>query len=150
MNTDIISKTTKDRKIILSTLWIFVMLNYLYCDVLGFMDPELLNQYITGTVNGLVINEEFLLAIAVLLEIPIAMVLLSRILNYQANRWSNIIAGAIKTIIMIVTMFVGTPSYYYLFFGIIEIATTSFIVYYAWTWTNPEVEKIMEFNPSEL
>ncbi|WP_430823641.1 DUF6326 family protein [Carboxylicivirga sp. N1Y90] len=28
----------KDRKVILSTLWIFVTLNYLYCDVLSLMD----------------------------------------------------------------------------------------------------------------
>ncbi len=140
MNTDKITKRIKDRKLILSTLWIFVTLNYLYCDVLGFMDSELLKQYLTGIVNGLEINENFLFAGAILIEIPIAMVLLSRILNYRANRWANIIAGLIKTIVMILTMFVGTPTSYYLFFGIIEIATTSFIVWYAWKWTNPEVE----------
>ena len=132
----------KDRKVILSTLWIFVTLNYLYCDVIGLMDSELLKQYITAIVNGLELNETFLLAGAIMIEIPIAMVLLSRILNYQANRWANIIAGFIKTFIMILTMFVGTPTSYYLFFGIIEIATTSFIVWYAWKWTNPEVDLI--------
>jgi hypothetical protein len=47
---------------------------------------------------------------------------------------ANIIAGSIKTAVMILTMFVGTPAGYYLFFGIIEIATTAFIVWYAWTW----------------
>jgi hypothetical protein len=33
------NKTTemKDRKVILSTLWLFAMLNYLYCDVIGLM-----------------------------------------------------------------------------------------------------------------
>ena len=128
----------KDRKLILSTLWIFVTLNYIYCDILGFMDPDMLAQYITGTVNGLELDENFLFAGAFLMEIPIAMVLLSRILNYRANRWTNIIAGCIKTIVMILTMFVGTPTAYYLFFGIIEIATTSFIVGYAWKWTNSE------------
>ncbi len=98
----------------------------------------MLAQYITGTVNGLELDENFLFAGAFLMEIPIAMVLLSRILNYRANRWTNIIAGCIKTIVMILTMFVGTPTAYYLFFGIIEIATTSFIVGYAWKWTNSE------------
>ena len=139
METSDINIKLKDRKVILSTLWIFVTLNYLYCDVFGLMDPELLNQFITGTVNDLVINENFLFAGAFLMEIPIAMVLLSRILNHRANRWANIIAGTIKTIVMIMTMFVGTPTSYYLFFGIIEIGTTSYIVWSAWKWSDPVV-----------
>jgi hypothetical protein len=130
---------TKDRKVIFSTLWIFVTLNYLYCDVMGLMDSGLLKQYFTGKVNGILINENFLLAGGLLMEIPILMIFLSRILNYRANRWANIIAGSIKTMVMLLTMFVGTPTLYYIFFGTIEIATTSFIALYAWKWTKPEV-----------
>lgn len=129
----------KDRKVILSTLWIFVLFNYLYCDILSLMDSSLLKQYLTGTVDGLEITENFLFMGAILMEIPIAMVLLSRILNYKANRWANIAAATIKTIAMIMTMFVGTPSSYYLFFGTIEIATTIVIIWYAWTWKKNDI-----------
>lgn len=125
-------------RVFLSTLWIFVLFNYLYCDVMALMDPVLLNKLLTGTVGSIVITENFLLGAAVLMEIPIAMVLLSRILNYKANRWTNITAGSIKTIVMMITMFIGKPANYYLFFGIIEIACTSFIVWYAWNWREPE------------
>ncbi|WP_406626666.1 DUF6326 family protein [Portibacter marinus] len=38
---------------ILSTLWIFVTLNYLYCDVLSLMSAELLNALLTGTVGSI-------------------------------------------------------------------------------------------------
>ena len=124
----------KDRKVILSTLWIFVTLNYMYCDVLGLMDSGLLKQYLTGKINGLEMSQSFLFTGAILMEIPIAMILLSRLLKFQANRWTNIIAASIKTIAMILTMFVGHPTNYYLFFGSIEIATTIFIIWYAWTW----------------
>ncbi|CAD5254246.1 MULTISPECIES: DUF6326 family protein [unclassified Imperialibacter] len=127
-----------DKKILLSTLWIFATLNYLYCDVVGLMDSGLLSQYLTGTVNGMEMNENFLLSGAILMEIPIAMVILSRLLKHTANRWANIIAGSIKTVIMILTMFVATPKSYYLFFGSIEIVTTMVIVWYAWNWTKPE------------
>ena len=130
------NKITKNKKVILSTLWIFATLNYLYCDVLGLMDSVLLNQYLAGEVNGMTVDQNFLLAGAILMEIPIAMVLLSLILKYKANRWANIIAGSIKTIVMIATMFVG-PTLYYIFFGTIEIATTIFIVWYAWNWSEP-------------
>lgn len=122
-------------KTLLSTLWVFVTLNYLYCDLMGLMDANLLKQYLTGTIDGLVLDEQFLLTAAILMEIPIAMVLLSRVLNYKANRWSNSIAGVIKTIVMILTLFIGNTTTYYLFFALIEIATTTYIVWYAWQWT---------------
>ena len=43
------------------------------------------------------LTEGFLLGASILVEIPIAMVLLSQILKYRANRWANIIAGTIMT-----------------------------------------------------
>ena len=129
---------SNDRKVMLSTLWIFVTLNYIYCDILSLMDREILSQFLTGTVDGMVISPGFLLAGAFLMEIPIALVLLSRILKYKANKVANIIGGIIKTAAMIGTFLMGAPSGYYLFFGTIEIACTIFIVWYAWTWPNRE------------
>ena len=52
------------------------MFNNLYADVMAFMDPALLNRSFTGAIDGLRINEVFLVGGAVLMEIPIAMVLL--------------------------------------------------------------------------
>src|SRR5829696_10322323 len=74
----------------LSTLWITASLSYLYCDVISLMDPELLRQYLQGNVNGMAFTPGFLLGAAILISIPITMVLLSRLLNYRANRWTNI------------------------------------------------------------
>jgi uncharacterized protein DUF6326 len=126
-----------DMKSILSTLWIFVTLNYLYCDVVSLMDPELLPQYLRGNVNGLEFTPGFLLGAGILVEIFIAMVLLSRVLPYRANRWANIAAGALMTAVQSATLFVGIPAPYYLFFSVIEIATTVVIVWLAWNWREP-------------
>jgi hypothetical protein len=124
----------KDRKVILSTLWIFVTLNYLYCDVLSVMDPNVLNQLIQGDLGFVKVTPEFLLGGSILMEIPMLMVLLSRVLKYRANRWVNIIAGTIKTLVQVSSLFLGSLTLYYAFFSVVEIATTSFIVWYAWTW----------------
>ena len=133
-------KTEKiDRKIMLSTLWIFAVLNYLYCDIMGLMDVNLLKQYLTGNVNGMEMNENFLLGAAILMEIPIVMVLLSRILNYKANRLANIIAGILMTLVQTATLLAGTPTKYYLFCSSIEIATSLVIVLLAWKWINPSI-----------
>src|SRR5262245_50018834 len=74
------------------------------------------------------------------MEIPIAMILLSRILKPTANRWANIVAGIIETAAVLLTSFVlpilhlmGTSSYY-LFFGAVEVACTALVVWYAWRW----------------
>ena len=136
MNTD--KATTMDRKVLLSTIWIFATLNYLYCDVVSLMDSNLLKQYLTGTVNGMVFNQGTLLAAAILVEIPIVMVLLSRVLKYKANRWVNIIAGVIMTLVQAATLLVGTPAMYYLFCSVLEIASTVLVVWFAWNWRNAE------------
>jgi hypothetical protein len=137
-----------DMKSKLSTLWIFVALNYLYCDVVSLMDPELLPLYLRGNVNGLELTPAFLLGAGILVEIFIAMVLLSRVLPYRTNRWANIAAGTIMTAVQSATLFVGVPAPYYLFFSVFEIATTVLIVWFAWNW--PESVAQVELTEPEL
>ena len=117
----------KDMRIWLSTLWIFMLLNYLYCDVLGLFDPGLPKN----------LTQEALLAASFLMEIPIAMVLASRALKYRPNRWLNILAGAFMALVQVSTLFVGAPTLYYVFFSAIEIACLLFIVWCAWRWAEP-------------
>ena len=120
-----------DRKVLLSTLWIFAMFNYIYADILTLMDPEVMQEMMTGTVGGIVMTQEFLLVGAILMETAIVMVVLSRVLKYKINRWANIISGVIHTAAVFLSLFVGTPAMYY--------TCTLLIVWYAWKWINPEV-----------
>jgi hypothetical protein len=119
----------------LSTLWIFATLNYLYCDVVSLMDPALLKQFMAGNIGAVHISQAFLLAAGLLVEIPMAMVLLSGILPSRVNRWANIVAGITMTAIQLLSLVATTPALYYIFFSTIEIASTSAIVWYAWTWS---------------
>ena len=129
-----ITKEKMDPKVLLSTLWLFAMLTYTYGDVVTLMDPVK-----HGSIE---LTEGFLLFGSILMMIPISMVLLSRILKYRANRWANIIAGTFMTAFLTVTLFVAVPTMYYAFFAAIEIATTLFIVGYAWKWRVPEGKPI--------
>ncbi|WP_448207037.1 DUF6326 family protein [Azospirillum sp. sgz302134] len=128
------TQAAPDRKARLSALWIFATLNYLYCDIITLMNPDLLKQFLAGSVEGMDITQEFLFGAGVLMEIPIAMVLLSRVLTYRVNRIANMVAGAIMTAVQVATLFSGTPTPYYVFFSSLEIATTAFIFRYAWRW----------------
>jgi len=133
MNTN--EKTAKmDMKVKLSTLWIFVMFNMVFADIVGFMNPGALEEIMTGAV-GFEITQELLLVFSIFLEIPIAMILLSRVLKYRANRWANIVAGVIT--ILFVT---GGGSTYlsYIFFATVEVVCMLLIVWYAWNWPKQE------------
>jgi hypothetical protein len=122
----------------LSLFWIFVLLNYLYADVVALFaivgSPNL--------VDAPHLPRWALLGSAVLMEIPIAMIVASRLLPFRANRLANIIAGAILTLIngglTFIPPLVGarTPALpEYLFFATIETVCTSVIVWQAWTWS---------------
>ena len=128
MNTSPTTAEFKDRQMKLSTLWIFAMLNYLYADVFTLMFVQDAQSTAASIGPGAV------LGFAVLMETAIAMVLLSRLLKYQANRWANIIVGAIHTLSVLFSLFVGTPAPFYVFFAAVEIVCTLVIIWYAWSW----------------
>jgi Family of unknown function (DUF6326) len=112
------------RRMRLFTLWIFATLNYVYADVVTLFDKSV----------STTLSQTALLGAAILVETAIAMVLLSTVLKYRANRWANIIVGIINTVAVLASLLIATPALYYAFFGTIEIATTIVIIWYAWTW----------------
>ncbi|HEY1420033.1 MAG TPA: DUF6326 family protein [Candidatus Dormibacteraeota bacterium] len=123
----------------LSTLWVFATLNYLYCDVVTLMDPGFLKQFLAGRIGSIDVSQGFLLASGILVEIPISMVLLSRLLPARTNRWANIVAGTVMTAVQLASLGVKVPTMYYAFFSVIEIAATSAVVWYAWRWNRREL-----------
>ncbi len=128
------SATATDRKAVLSTLWIFAVLNYIYADVFTAMDPSVEG----GSVR---MSHGMMLGAAALMETAMVMVPLSRFLRYRANRWANIVLGVMHTMAVILSLFVGgvMPASYYLLFAAVEVVTTSFIAWYAWKWRNVEI-----------
>ena len=80
---------------LLSTLWLFVLLNMIFRDIHQFVKKGSIEEIMTGMVNGIEITDELMLLGGFLAEIPILMVLLSRILDDRANKWANIITGLI-------------------------------------------------------
>ena len=127
----------------LSVLWIFALLNYLYADVVALFA-------IVGSQDPAPhLPPWALLGSAVLMEIPIAMILASRLLPFRANRLANIAAGGIETLAVVSMQFVyplATGAWHeqmfpsYIFFGTIETVCTSVIIWQAWTWSGVEAE----------
>ena len=106
------------------------------------MDPEFLKEMVNhGSVGSIEMTQGFLLGAAVLMEIPMVMILLSRLLGKRTNRIANIIAGTLITLVHSASLFVGESTLHYWFFSVIEIAATVSIVIIAARWTgNPELQ----------
>ncbi len=126
--------TTKDK---LFTLWIFVTVNYIFCDIFTLFYSENLKQLISGAMGGMDITETFLFAFSVIMELPMLMIVMSRLLPYKFNRLANIAVGIFMTLVQTATLF-GDNMLHYVFFSIIEITTTIIIVWIAIRWKNEE------------
>lgn len=122
-----------DRKTLLSVLWIYLTVNYIYCDVFTLHLASYLEAFLSGDVGGMKITEEFLLAFAFIMQIPMIMIVLSRVLTFKLNKYSNIVAGIITTSIQAYTVTMG-GTLHYMFFSFFEVCTGLFIIYLAVTW----------------
>ncbi len=133
MNTK--GKTTKkiDRKVLLSTLWIVVMINMLKADILSLYIPGATDE-LAKTAGDTPITL-IMLGGAIMMEISIAMIILSRVLKHKLNRWVNIIVSII-TIVFVVGGGVSYP--HYIFIATIEVVCLLLIVWFAWKWTEHE------------
>ena len=129
----------RDTKMRLSQLWLFALLNYLYADVLALWA-------MAGSGHPARLPGWALMGSAVLMEIPIAMILVCRLLPFRANRLANVIAGALLTLVNGFLTYVppllgwGRPPALpeYLFFATVETVCTLIIIWQAWTWSDGE------------
>ena len=123
----------------LSTLWIFIMFNMIFADILSFMYPGFLGEVMSGRAGGTVITPGFLLVAAVLTEVPIAMIVLSRVLPHRANRMANIAAG----VVTIAYVAGGSSTYPHgVFFTTIQVACSLLIMWTAWKWREAQAAPV--------
>ncbi len=133
-----LNNQSTDRRMVISTSWIFVVLNYLYADVIILMvghgpaTPE------EAELVGALSTPEMMLVAAIYLQMAIVMIVLSRVLKYGLNRWINLIVATVHALGAIASLFVVTNSNFYIFFVTAEVSALLFIVWYAWTWAEPQ------------
>ena len=120
-----------------STLWVVVLFNMVYADILTFIKPGALQTLWAGQA-GVHITQGVLVGFAILLEVPIAMIFVSRILKPGPNRWANTVAVVITTAFVIGGGSVDLHHLYYVFFAAVEVACMALIVWSVWTRRDSE------------
>lgn len=118
----------------LFVLWVFLFINFLFCDVMTLFHAPTLSQLVTGTVDGMEMNQSFLLIMSAMMEIGMIMILVSRLAPYRWNRWANIVIGVFFIVVQTITVIMPGLTLHYAFFSAIEIATLAWIVWTAWGW----------------
>ncbi len=121
----------QNRKVILSTLWIFVMFCIAYADVIGFIEPGTLQKIIDGNV-GFELTPAIIVMISLIQAIPIAMIVMSRLLRRGVSRWLNI-AAAVLTLLYVLGGG-NWESTSYVVFASLEVVAMLVIIWQAWTW----------------
>lgn len=137
MNTIKDSAQVDGMRVRLSTLWLFLLFNMVFADIFSFMYPGSLEQIMAGSADGTTVTPELLLIAAMVTEISIAMILLSRFLKPAANRWANLICGVI-TILWVIGG--GSLTLPYIWFASIEVVSAFVIIWLAWKWRIPEAQ----------
>lgn len=127
----------KDKEIqsLLPIMWVFVLINMIYADLLGMLRPGYLVflDEMSQTISGGAV-----LLFAVLMEVVIIMVLLSRILNRKTNRWAHFVAVPLSILWVVIPSLMPSlgdttpPSY--VFFATVEVVTLLAILRVAWRW----------------
>ena len=118
-----------DTRLILTGLWVALMLNNLWGDVLRIMAGDVK----LGEIDGVVPSQGVWLGIAVLMLIPIVMVVLTLTVKYPAIRWANIIVAISFAVFNLVGL-PGYPGAYDKFLIAVGVVFNALTVWYAWKW----------------
>jgi len=135
MNTNVTPAKKIDTKALLSTLWVIVMINMLKADILSLCIPGMADELANFSASAGASIPQLMLVGAVMGNLAIAMIILSRVLKYGINRWVNIVVG----IVTIAYIWGGMSSYpHYIFIAAIETICLLLIIWFAWNWRNVE------------
>ena len=129
---DAMTQEKVNTRTVLSTLWIFVLLNIFARDLHELGRPGMLQQVMAGVIDGVTITEELMLLGGVMIEFPILMGLLSQILRYNVNRLANISVGALTIMIEVYSNL--NPDLDNVFFLAIKILALLGVIRVAWRW----------------
>jgi hypothetical protein len=102
-NTKMNANTTKklDTKVLLSTLWIVVMISMLKADILSLFIPAMAEE-LARPLSALGASiPQLMLFGAIMGQLGIAMIVLSRVLKRGVNRWLNLIVSPLYIVYII-------------------------------------------------
>ena len=90
-----------DKRAKLSSLWVFVFLNFIFRDLHEFGRAGFLEEMMTGVVNGVQITDGLLLIGGIMIAVPLLIIPLTQFLGFTANRLANLVMGVLQIVSVI-------------------------------------------------
>jgi hypothetical protein len=114
-------------------LWLFMAITMSAHGVLSFMEPDLVNQLLSGQ---MMIDPVMFFFMTLFWWVPLVMAFLTVTLNDLVNRRLNMVMGAAFTILNIFHLIehLIQPSAHQLLLIISTVAVTALIFWYSWKW----------------
>ena len=122
-----------DVRIILSGLWIAVEFLYQHGDTLRLYSGDFKPGGEEDVTGGIMSQGMMWMVAAITMSIPVVMIVLSLILPYNANRWTNIVVAIFYFLYTLLGVF-RYPSAYDRFLLIVSLVFNALTVWYAWNW----------------
>ena len=139
-----------DKRVKLTSLWVFVFLNMIFRDLHEFGRAGFLEDMMTGVVNGVQITDGLMLVGVIMIAVPLLVIPLMQFLNVKGCRRINILMGGISVVSIIAVN--RSPDLDDVFFAVIELLALLLIIRLAWCWTEdangPETSGRVASRPS--
>jgi len=123
-------------KVRISVLWLFSEVAFMGIMVLTFLKPGIIEQIISGEIEGSKIGQELLVFYAFFVLFPLVMAFLSVTLKDSINRWANMVMGTVAVVLSFVGLSeqIADPYAYAVLIWIAKIVVDALIVWYAYKW----------------
>jgi energy-converting hydrogenase Eha subunit E len=123
-------------KVRLAVLWLFSEVSFIGVMLLTFLKPGIVQDIISGNIQGVAINQELLAGYAFIVLLGLVMAFVSVTARDSINRGANVVMG----IVGIILSFLGLsetftdPYAYAVIIWIAHILVDASIVWYAYKW----------------
>ncbi|MCU4654357.1 DUF6326 family protein [Roseibacterium sp. SDUM158016] len=122
-------QSTISNPTLISLLWAFVSFNIVFADVLSLYVPGVLPQVMEGVVEGVALSEGLMLAAAVFIQIPVAMIVLTHVLPPRIFRSVTTLAVVVTSVFVVGG---GSLKMHYIFVALCELLALFTILRLSW------------------
>ncbi|MEO0637992.1 MAG: DUF6326 family protein [Pseudomonadota bacterium] len=118
-----------NKRAVISAVWVTVALNMAFADIISLYVPGAMQAALSGVIEGVEITNALLLMGGLLIQVPIAMVVITQLLPEDLLKSANMAAVIITTVFIVGG---GSPKPVYILFASIEVAAMVLILWLAW------------------
>jgi len=125
----------------IAVLWVLMAVAISAHNIMAFMEPGMIEEIISGKVEGAALTPGMLIFRAIFWLIPLWLAFVAMTLKDSSNRWVNFVLGIIFTVLNIGHFIehLAPPSPVQILIVGSTVVATALIVWYAWKWPKEEV-----------